>query len=72
MTFYNPRQTTLATQQSIAADQHDQFIELIATGDAEGAAALAVDHWELSRLQIERFVTPDSLHMPLGAPPRAA
>ena len=72
MTFYNPRQTNLAKQQAIAADQHDQFIELIAAGDAEGAAALAVDHWELSRVQIERFVTPDSLQMPLGAPPRGA
>ena len=55
-----------------AADQHDQFIELIAAGDAQGAAALAVDHWELSRVQIEQFVTPDSLQMPLGAPPRGA
>ena len=72
MTFYNPRQTNLAKQQAIAADQHDQFIELIAAGDAQGAAALAVDHWELSRVQIEQFVTPDSLQMPLGAPPRGA
>lgn len=72
MTFYNPRQTILARQQAIAADQHDRFIELIAAGDAEGAAALAVDHWELSRAQIESFVTPGSLQMPLGAPPGGA
>ncbi len=71
MTFYNPRQTNLARQQSIAADQHDQFIELIAAGDADGAAALAVDHWELSRAAIESFVTPESMQMPLGAPPKA-
>lgn len=72
MTFYNPRQTSLAGQQAVAADQHDQFIALIAAGDAEAAAALAVDHWELSRVQIESFVTPASIQMPLGMPPKAA
>jgi len=71
MTFYNPRQTNLSRQQSIAADQHDQFIELIAAGDADAAAALAVDHWELSRAAIESFVTPESIQMPLGAPPKS-
>lgn len=71
ITFYNPRQTHLAKQQALAADQHDQFIELIAAGDADGAAALAVAHWELSRAQIESFVTPESIQMNLGVPPRA-
>jgi DNA-binding GntR family transcriptional regulator len=66
MTFYNPRQTSLARQQALAADQHDQFIELIAAGDADAAASLAVAHWELSRAAIETFVTPESIHMPLG------
>jgi len=69
MTFYNPRQTNLARQQATAADQHDQFIELIAAGDADAAADLAVAHWELSREQIEKFVTPDSIQIPLGSPP---
>lgn len=69
MTFYNPHQTNLAKQQAIAADQHDQFIALIDSGDADGAAALAVAHWELSRAQIESFVTPESIQLPLGKPP---
>lgn len=69
MTFYNPHQTNLARQQATAADQHDQFIELIAAGDADAAADLAVAHWELSRAQIEKFVTPDSIQIPLGTPP---
>ena len=69
MTFYNPRQTNLEKQRAIAADQHDQFIELIAAGDADGAADLAVAHWELSRTQIEDFVTPDGIQVPLGTPP---
>lgn len=70
MTFYNPGQTNLARQQATAADQHDQFIELISAGDATAAAALAVDHWELSRAQIESFVTPESIRIPLGEPPK--
>ena len=69
MTFYNPRHTNLEKQRAIAADQHDQFIELIAAGDADGAADLAVAHWELSRTQIEEFVTPDGIQVPLGTPP---
>lgn len=69
MTFYSPRQTNLAKQQAMAADQHDQFIELIAAGDADAAADLAVAHWELSRAQIESFVTPESIQVPLGLPP---
>ena len=69
MTFYNPRQTNLAKQRAIAADQHDQLIELIAAGDADAAAELAVAHWELSRSQIESFVSPESIQVPLGKPP---
>lgn len=67
MTFYSPRATALATQRALAADQHDQFIALIEGGDAEGAGALAVAHWELSRAQIESFVTPEPLDLALGA-----
>lgn len=66
MTFYNPRKVDLAHQRDMAADQHDQFIALIEARDAGAAAALAVAHWELSRAQIESFVTPESIQMPLG------
>lgn len=72
MTFYNPRKVSLAPQRELAADQHDQFIALIEAGDSDGAAALAVAHWELSRAQIESFVTPDSINIPLGRAPGAA
>lgn len=69
MTFYNPRKTSMSDMQTIAADQHDQFIALIEAGDADAAADLAVAHWELSRAQIESFVTPDSIQIPLGRLP---
>lgn len=69
MTFYNPRIATLADQRETAADQHDEFIALIEAGDADGAADLAIAHWELSRAQIEEFVTPAGISMPLGRAP---
>jgi len=69
MTFYNPRNPTLAMERNVAADQHDQFIALIEAGDADGAAQLALDHWELSRSAIESFVTPVGMQLPLGAAP---
>lgn len=68
MTFYSPRREVSA-QQVIAADQHDAFIALIEAGDADGAGDLAVAHWELSRAQIESFVTPESMQLPLGRAP---
>ena len=71
MTFYSPRNRTLAAQREVAADQHDRFIELIEAGDADGAAALAIAHWELSRAEIESFVTPIGLDIPLGQAPGA-
>ena len=66
MSFYNPRNQSMAEQRNVAADQHDQFIELIEMGDIEGAGQLAIDHWELSRAEIESFVTPAGMHIPLG------
>lgn len=71
MTFYNPRKEEMASVSATAADQHDQFIALIETGDADAAAALAVAHWELSRAQIESFVSPVSINIPLGRAPGA-
>ena len=69
MTFYNPRKVSLAKARETAADQHDEFIALIEAGEAEAAAALAIAHWELSRAEIESFVTPTALSEPLGAVP---
>ena len=69
MTFYNPRKEAMACVSAIAANQHDDFIALIEAGDADAAADLAVAHWELSRVQIESFVTPESIHIPLGRAP---
>ncbi|MDA5558768.1 GntR family transcriptional regulator [Shimia sp. MMG029] len=72
MTFYNPRHVALAAQRDVAADQHDTIIELIEAGDAERAADLAIAHWELSRAEIEAFVTPQGMQYPLGEAPAKA
>ena len=72
MTFYNPRKLGLAPHRELAADQHDQFIDLIEAGAADAAADLAVAHWELSRAWIESFVTPASITLPLGRAPGLA
>lgn len=69
MTFYDPRNKALSEQRALAADQHDQFIALIEAGDADAAADLAVAHWELSRAEIERFVIPAGMRVPLGPAP---
>jgi DNA-binding GntR family transcriptional regulator len=69
MIFYNTRRPELADQRAIAVEQHDQFISLIEVCDAEGCAELAIAHWELSRAQIESFVTPETFFVPLGRVP---
>lgn len=69
MSFYSPRNQTMAEQRSTAADQHDRFIALFEQGDADGAAQLALDHWDLSRAGIESFVTPQGIDSPLGRAP---
>ena len=71
MTFYDPRKEDMACVSAEAADQHDQFIDLLEAGDANAAADLAVAHWELSRAQIESFVIPASMQIPLGRMPAA-
>lgn len=69
MTFFNARHHALSDQRALAADQHDQLIAAIEAGDAEGASDLAIAHWELSRSEIERFVSPAGMEIPLGRAP---
>jgi DNA-binding GntR family transcriptional regulator len=68
MTFYRPRDAASAEKLGEAGAQHDAIIAAIEAGDEAGAEALAIDHWNLSRGQIEMFVMPAGLDAPLGAP----
>ena len=65
-TFYRPANKTMQNAVKTAARHHDQMIEAFRRGDEEEAARLAIEHWELSRRQIEAFVMPDSLDIALG------
>jgi DNA-binding GntR family transcriptional regulator len=67
MTFYRPENSTMAENVSEASRQHDAIIEAIAARDEAAAAQLAEDHWNLSRHQIERFVMPSALDLPMGS-----
>ncbi|MDP7149469.1 MAG: GntR family transcriptional regulator [Paracoccaceae bacterium] len=71
MTFYQPRNSAMAENVSLASEQHDGIIRAIEQGNGAKAAQLALDHWELSRGQIELFVMPTALDAPLGAAPGA-
>ncbi len=68
MTFNRPRSPDAAAKLSEAADQHDAIIAVIEAGEAPAAADLAIQHWNLSRGQIENFVMPRPLEAPLGNP----
>ncbi|MEO9875398.1 MAG: GntR family transcriptional regulator [Anderseniella sp.] len=59
--FYNPK--TDREEQLIwtACDQHDQMIEAIEKGEPALVVELTLEHWDLSRGRMEKFVRPDPL-----------
>ncbi|MEE9333006.1 MAG: GntR family transcriptional regulator [Granulosicoccaceae bacterium] len=64
--FYDPADVDNAGTLKLASQQHDQIITAIETHNPNDAKALAHDHWNLSRNQIERFVMPQGIDAPLG------
>ncbi|MEX0350858.1 MAG: GntR family transcriptional regulator [Paracoccaceae bacterium] len=66
MTFYRPQTQQMAKNLTEACQQHDAIIAAIETRDEVAATQLADDHWNLSRNQIELFVMPAALDMPMG------
>ncbi|MGR3761600.1 GntR family transcriptional regulator [Roseobacteraceae bacterium NS-SX3] len=66
MTFYRPQTAEMADNLSEASQQHDAIIAAIEAGDEAAAGQLAEDHWNLSRGQIEMFVMPSALDVPMG------
>lgn len=67
MTFNRPRNDRMAANLAKASQQHDALIDCIQAGNEDAAAALAIEHWNLSRDQIEMFVMPQSLDTQMGA-----
>ncbi|KIC17201.1 GntR family transcriptional regulator [Leisingera sp. ANG-DT] len=66
MTFYRPQDARMAENLDEASSQHDAIIAAIEAGDEAAAGQLAIEHWNLSRDQIELFVMPAGLDVPLG------
>lgn len=60
-TFYRPRTGAETARVEAASGQHDQLIEAIAARDPARAVAITLEHWELSRNEIELYVRPDPL-----------
>lgn len=60
-TFYRPTSEEEAGRVRRAVSQHDAMIEAIETGDPARAIELTIDHWNLSRDRLERYVQPDPL-----------
>ncbi|MEM8649703.1 MAG: GntR family transcriptional regulator [Pseudomonadota bacterium] len=64
--FYKPVNSKERLLVWEACDQHDQMIEAIEKADPATIVELTMEHWELSRGRIEKFVRPDPLDMDLG------
>jgi DNA-binding GntR family transcriptional regulator len=60
-TFYRPSSADDTDRVRKAVEQHDAMIVAIEKQEAALAVDLTIDHWNLSRDRLERFVTPDPL-----------
>lgn len=67
MTFYRPQDQKMVENLDTASAQHDAIIAAIEARNETLAGQLAIDHWNLSRDQIELFVMPSGLELPLGS-----
>lgn len=61
LTFYSPASPKDETRIEQASTQHQALIRAIAAQDPALAADLTLQHWDLSRDEMERFVRPDPL-----------
>ena len=60
-TFYRPASSAENLLITKASDQHDAMISAIEAGEGALAIDLTLQHWDLSRDRLERFVRPDPL-----------
>jgi len=60
-TFYRPRSDKDKVRIDTANHQHDDLIEAIAAHEPARAVQITLEHWELSRDEIELYVRPDPL-----------
>ena len=60
-TFFRPTNDEMEMSLATACEHHDQFIETIKASDAASMVLLVLDHWELSRWNMEMFIAPAGL-----------
>ncbi len=59
--FYRMSQPPSVTRINQACAQHDAMIAAIERGDPAATVAETIDHWELSRAEMDKYVIPDAL-----------
>ena len=64
-TFYRPSSDQERALVETACEQHEAMIAAIAVQEPARAVDLTLQHWDLSRDQMERFVRPDPLPLEL-------
>ena len=70
--FYQARTAGDQGRIETACDQHDQMIEAIEAREPARIVELTLDHWALSKDQIDKFVRPDPLPIDVGEPVKEA
>ncbi|WP_101067184.1 GntR family transcriptional regulator [Roseovarius salinarum] len=60
-TFYRPASADEKLRVAKACEQHDAMITAIERQEPSLAVELTLEHWDLSRDRLERFVSPDPL-----------
>lgn len=60
-TFFRPRNEDMSRRLQLAVEHHDAFIKAIEAGDEQKVADLVMEHWELSRENMEMFIAPQGL-----------
>lgn len=65
-TFYRAKFAKDSVRIAKAASQHDEMIEAFTKNNVEIAVELTLDHWALSRDEIEKYVWPEPLPDDVG------
>ena len=60
-TFWQSHDDTRTDDIYEAARHHDRFIEIFAAHDEEAAVALTLDHWALSKANMDDYIRPNPL-----------
>ena len=60
-TFFRPTNAEMAANLLRASEHHDQMIRAIAERDDAAIVRLVLEHWELSRRNMEMFIAPRAL-----------